>query len=153
MSVSATPNTSFVFLILFYLYTVWQHSRSFHVINRVVFRSNYQVKFIHRSRNSSVSIVSDYGLDDRTIEARPLAEAKDFSCSRLIPDRLWGPPSLLSSGYRGFFLGGKAQSELDADHSTPLVPRSWMSRSYNTSPPSSSTACSETVLLYFSFLL
>jgi hypothetical protein len=24
------------------------------------------------------------------------------------PERLWGPPSLLSNGYQGSFLGGKA---------------------------------------------
>jgi hypothetical protein len=30
---------------------------------------------------SSVSIVSGYGLDDRAIEVRSPAEAKDFSCN------------------------------------------------------------------------
>jgi hypothetical protein len=34
-----------------------------------------------RSRVSSVSIVSDYGLDDRAIGVRSAAEAKDFSSS------------------------------------------------------------------------
>jgi hypothetical protein len=33
---------------------------------------------LRRSRSSSVSIVSDYGLDDRAIEVRSLAEAKVF---------------------------------------------------------------------------
>jgi hypothetical protein len=54
---------------------------------------------------SSVSIVSDYGLDDRTIGVRSPAGAKDFS-SILCPDRLWGPPSLLYNGYRGSFPRG-----------------------------------------------
>jgi hypothetical protein len=39
------------------------------------------------SRGSSVSIVSRYGLDDRAIEVRSSAEAKDFSSS-LCPDQL-----------------------------------------------------------------
>jgi hypothetical protein len=46
----------------------------------------------------------------------------------MCPDRLWGPPSRLSNGYRGYF-------PRDADHSPHLVPRSWMSRSYTSSPP------------------
>jgi hypothetical protein len=33
---------------------------------------------VNRSRGSSVSIVSDYGLDDRAIEVRSQAEAKGF---------------------------------------------------------------------------
>jgi hypothetical protein len=58
------------------------------------------------SRGSSVSIVSDYGMDDRAIEVRSPTGAEDFSSSPLRPDRLWGPPSLLSNGYRGFFPRG-----------------------------------------------
>jgi hypothetical protein len=59
-------------------------------------------KYDKRSRVSSGSIVSDYGLDDRAIGVRSPAGAKDCSSS-LCPDRLWSPPSLLSNGYRGSF--------------------------------------------------
>jgi hypothetical protein len=52
-----------------------------------------------------------------------------------LPDRLWGPHSLLSNGYRGPFRGGKARPGRDADHSPHLVPRSRMSRSCTSSPP------------------
>jgi hypothetical protein len=52
-----------------------------------------------------VSIVSDYGLDDRAIGVRSPAGAKDFS-SNLCPYRLWDPPSLLYNGYRGSFPRG-----------------------------------------------
>jgi hypothetical protein len=51
------------------------------------------------SRGTAVSIVSDYGLDDRAIGIRSPAEAKDFSSS-VCPDRLWGLPGLLYNGYR-----------------------------------------------------
>jgi hypothetical protein len=56
--------------------------------------------------NSSVSIVSGYGLDDRSIEVRSPAEAKEFFLWPLCPDRLWGPLSLMYSGYRGSFPRG-----------------------------------------------
>jgi hypothetical protein len=35
-------------------------------------------RFFERDLGSSVSIVSDYGLDDRVIEVRSPAEAKEF---------------------------------------------------------------------------
>jgi hypothetical protein len=57
------------------------------------------------NRGSSVSIVFGYGLDDRAIEVRSPAGAKEFS-SILCPDRLWGPPSLRYNGYRGSFPRG-----------------------------------------------
>jgi hypothetical protein len=75
-------------------------------------------KYDFRSRDSSGSIVSDYGLDDRAIGVRFPAEAKHFS-SILCPDRLCGPPSLLYNGYRGSFPGGKARPGRDAEHSPP----------------------------------
>ena len=43
------------------------------------------------------------------------------------PDRLWGPPSLLYDGCRGFS-GSKVRPERAADHSPLLVPQSWKSR-------------------------
>jgi hypothetical protein len=56
-----------------------------------------------RSRGSSVSIVSDYGLNDRcSIPDR----GSVFFLQPLRPDRLWGPPSLLYNGYRGSFPRG-----------------------------------------------
>jgi hypothetical protein len=42
---------------------------------------------------------------------------KGFFLQPLCPDRLCGPPSILSNGYPGFFLGGKTQPRRDADHS------------------------------------
>jgi hypothetical protein len=45
-----------------------------HEITRLIWNQN-----IRRSQGSSVSIVSDYGLDDQAIEVRYPAEAKDFS--------------------------------------------------------------------------
>jgi hypothetical protein len=38
-------------------------------------------------------------------------------------------------GTGGPFFGGKARQGRDADHSPHLMPRSWMSRSYISSPP------------------
>jgi hypothetical protein len=62
----------------------------------------YLVYGSYKSRSwvSSGSIVSDYGQDDQAIGVRSLAGQRIFP---LCPDRLWGPPSLLSNGYRGSF--------------------------------------------------
>jgi hypothetical protein len=58
------------------------------------------------SRGSSVSTVSGYGLDDRTIEVRYLAEAKRFFLYLPCSDRPNQPPvqwvlEVLSSGLKG----------------------------------------------------
>jgi hypothetical protein len=61
---------------------------------------------------SSVSRVSDYGLDDRAIEVQSPAETKGFFHWLLCPDRLWGTG--------GPFPGDKAWPRRDADHSPPI---------------------------------
>jgi hypothetical protein len=42
------------------------------------------------SQGRSVNTASGYGLDDRAIQDRSLAGAKDFSSNLLSADRLWG---------------------------------------------------------------
>jgi hypothetical protein len=72
-----------------------------------------------RSRVSSGSIVSDYGLDDRAIGVQSPAGAKDFSSSLSVqtgsgptqPPVQW-VPGVLSPGV-------KARPGRDADHSPP----------------------------------
>jgi hypothetical protein len=80
--------------------------------------------FIYESRDSSVGIVTGYGMDDRWVGVRVLVGARIFSSPRH-PDRLGGPPNLLSNGYRG----------READHSPPTsakVKRMWI---YTSTPP------------------
>jgi hypothetical protein len=58
-----------------------------------------------RSRDSSVGIAIGYGLDDRGFGVRvPVGSRISFSPRRR--DRVWGPLSLLSNGYRGLLPRG-----------------------------------------------
>jgi hypothetical protein len=72
-----------------------------------------------RSRVSSVSIVSDYGLDDRAIGVRSPARAKDFSSSLCVQNGSGAHPASCTMGTGGPFPGGKARPGRDADHSPP----------------------------------
>jgi hypothetical protein len=58
------------------------------------------MSYIYRSRDSTVGIVTGYGLDDGVVGVRVLEGSRIFFSPRC-PDRLWGPPNLLSNGYRG----------------------------------------------------
>jgi hypothetical protein len=55
--------------------------------------------------DSSVGTVTGYGLDDRGVGVRVPVGSRIVSSPRR-PDRLWGPTSLLSNAYRGFFPRG-----------------------------------------------
>jgi hypothetical protein len=57
-----------------------------------------------RSRGSSVSIATGYGLDDQKPGVQvPVGETFFLSPHR---DLFWGPPNLVRCGYEGFFPGG-----------------------------------------------
>jgi hypothetical protein len=57
------------------------------------------------SRESAVGIATGCGLDDWRVGVRVPVGASIFSSPRR-PDRVWGPPSLLSNGYWGLFSRG-----------------------------------------------
>jgi hypothetical protein len=61
-----------------------------------------------RSRVSSGSIVSDYGLDDRAIGVRSPVGAKDFSCSLCVETGSGTHPASYTMGTGGPFPGGKS---------------------------------------------
>jgi hypothetical protein len=68
---------------------------------------------MNKSRDSSVGKATGYGLDGRGVGVRDPVGSRIFSSPRR-PDRLWGPPSLLSNGYQGVKRTGR-----EADHSPP----------------------------------
>jgi hypothetical protein len=73
----------------------------------------------HRSQGSSVSIVSGYGLDDRAIEVRSPAEARDFSSNLCFQTSTEAHLTSCTKGTGVSFPGGKAWLGRDADNSPP----------------------------------
>jgi hypothetical protein len=63
--------------------------------------------------------VSDYWLDDRTIEVRSPAEAKDFSSILCVQTGSVAHPASCTMGTGGPFPGGEARPGRDPDHSPP----------------------------------
>jgi hypothetical protein len=66
---------------------------------------------------SSVSIVSGYGLDDRAIEVRSPAGAKNISCSLCVQTGSGAHPASCTIGTRGPFPGANARPGRNTDHS------------------------------------
>jgi hypothetical protein len=86
----------------------------------------FKMKVIHRIyRDSAVGIATGYGLDDRGVGVRVPVGSRIFSSS-CGPDRFWGPPSLLSNGYRRLFPRGYSGRGLKLTTHLQLVPSSRM---------------------------
>jgi hypothetical protein len=71
---------------------------------------NNCIYLLDRSRGSSGSTVSDYGLDDRAIGVRSPAGAKDFSSSLCIQTGSGAHPASCTMGTGGPFSGDKSVS-------------------------------------------
>jgi hypothetical protein len=70
-------------------------------LKMIAFRDIRPCSLVEGEPGSSVSIVSGYGLDDRAIDVRFPAEAKDFFPLAFVSIPGRGPSSLLYNGYRG----------------------------------------------------
>jgi hypothetical protein len=64
---------------------------SFESLNILIYTFNF-----YGSRDSAVGIATSYGLDDRGVGVRVPVVSRIFS-SPDRPDRIWGPPNLLSN--------------------------------------------------------
>jgi hypothetical protein len=74
---------------------------------------------VHITLARSVSILSDYGLDDRAIHVRYPAGAKDFSSNLCVQTGSEAHPASCTTGTGGPFPVAKALPRRDADHSPP----------------------------------
>jgi hypothetical protein len=74
---------------------------------------------LRRSRGSSVSIVSGYGLDDRAIEVRSLAGDKRIFLYLWVHTGSGANPTSCPMGTGGPFPAGIARPGRDADYSPP----------------------------------
>jgi hypothetical protein len=79
------------------------------------------IEQVNSELGSSVSIVSGYGLDDRAINFRSTAGAKDFSSSLCVQTDSVARPASCTMGTGGPFPGAKAWLGRDADHSPPSI--------------------------------
>jgi hypothetical protein len=105
--------------------------------------------FDHRSRGSSVSIVSDYGLDDRLIGVRSPAGAKNFSSVLCVQTGSEAHPASCIMGTGGTFPGAKRGRGVTLTiHPIYFRGQKWVG-ALAPLPPSASVACSGTALLFY----
>jgi hypothetical protein len=103
-----------------------------------------------RSRGSSVSVVSDYGLGDRvSIPGR----GKDFSSDLCVQTGSKAYPASCTMGTGGLFPGAKRGRGVTMTTHPHLVPRSKWVEAILPLPTSVTMACSGTVLLTINALV
>jgi hypothetical protein len=113
----------FLFPFLLYILAISKASAWLFVISIWPTTNNdSEIKFLaHKVREpgSSISIVSGYRLDDRAIEVRFPAEAKDFSSNLCVQTGSGAHAASCTLGTGVPFPGTKARPGCDADHSAP----------------------------------
>jgi hypothetical protein len=95
---------------------------------KFIIKSHYECSVTRESRSnifrlvneiknldSVVGIATGYGRGGQGVGARVPVGSTIFSSPRR-PERLWGPPNLLSKEYRGLFLRGQKRPGREADH-------------------------------------
>jgi hypothetical protein len=92
--------------------------------------------------------MSDYGLDDRAIEVQSPAQAKDFSSILCVQTGSGAHPASCTMATGGPFPGVKRGRDMTLTPLPHLVPRSRMSRSYASSPPSAFMTRNGTALAF-----
>jgi hypothetical protein len=92
-------------------------------MNRVKFTFFSGLPHFPGSRESVVGIATGYGLDDRGVGVQVPVGVRIFTSPRR-PDRLWGPPNLLSNGYRGVIPRGLSGLGVNPTIHLQLVPSS-----------------------------
>jgi hypothetical protein len=102
-----------------------------------------EVDMLSRSWGSSVNIVSDYSLDNRG--SIPSRCKGFFLCVQTGSE---AHPASCTMGTGSPFPGAKCGQDMMLTTYPHLVPRSIMSRSYTSSPPSTTMACIRTALLF-----
>jgi hypothetical protein len=95
-----------------------------------IFPSDIPVVYMSRGQDSSVGIVTGYGLNDRGVGVRVHIVSRIFPRR---PDRLWGPPNQPTN--RGLLSPGR-----EADHSPPASAKVKIIFIYTSTPPYASMA-------------
>jgi hypothetical protein len=90
-----------------------------------------------RNRGSSVSIVSDYGMNDRTIGVRSPTGANNFSSILRVQTGSEAHSAFCTMGTGEPYPGANRCWVVTLTTHPLLVPKSRMSRSYTSSPPKS----------------